>query len=244
MAEPARLAAALAGWQQWSPSPPARPQPLAELTGGRVNQSFLVGCGDYRAVVRLNNPRSAALGIDRASERAVIATLAAKPYTADCYYCDAETLVSEYIDGQPWSSHQWQSCTEQRRLAAVVADYAAQTALAGVRRYHYGAYCAGYINQLPAQQLGGWRHLLTLAASVDQQLAERPRQLVHHDLTAANVIESKRGLVVLDWEYAGLSAGAIDSLGWLPAAADSDWQRQLRELTDQLCALWAAVAEQ
>ncbi len=238
MAEPARLRAALEHWQQWSPPPPARPQPLAELTGGRVNRSYLVGSGDYRAVIRLNNPRSAALGIDRASERAVIAALASKPYTANCYYCDAETLVSEYIDGQPWSAQQWQSRTEQRRLAAVVADYAAQGELAGVRRYDYRAYCSGYIDQLPTQQQGSWQGLLTLAAGIDRQLAGQPRQLVHHDLTAANVIEAERGLVVLDWEYAGLSAGAIDLLGWQPAAADSAWQRQLRELTEQLCKLW------
>lgn len=232
------LQEALDSWSQWSPPPPTRPQLLAELTGGRVNRSYLVGSGDYRAVVRLNNPRSAALGIDRASERAVIAALAAKPYTANCYYCDSQTLVSEFIDGQPWSARQWQSHTEQRRLAAVVADYAAQAEVAGVRRYVYHAHCDGYIRQLPAQQRGCWQPLLNLAAALDRQLAGQTRQLVHHDLTAGNVIEAERGLVILDWEYAGLSSGAIDSLGWLPSAADSDWQRQLREFTEQLCKLW------
>lgn len=246
MAESAELSAALDRWQHWSPAPPQRPQLVALLAGGRVNQTYRVGCGSYRAVVRLNHPGSAALGIDRASERAVIAALNGKPYVASCYYSDATTLVSEFIEGRQWQQQDWQSASQLRRLSAIVADYAAvgvSGVISGaVRRYHYQAYCQAYIEQLPASEQGGWLPMLATAAAVDAELASRPLELVHHDLSAANVVDTDNGLVVLDWEYAGLSSGAIDAIALQPATADDPWQRQLRGLTEQLCALWEALA--
>ncbi|TFH69264.1 hypothetical protein E3W66_04930 [Gammaproteobacteria bacterium LSUCC0057] len=240
------LQEALDSWSQWQLPPPQRPSVLAELPGGRVNQSFLLAAGPWRGVLRLNNPRSAQLGIDRRSEAALYQLLAGKPYLATLYHASERFLVSEYIVGRQWQQRDCDDPRQRQRLRALIDDYTAideRAAPPSLRRYQYSAYCNDYLQQLPVSQCHTWQPLLQRAMDLDCYLDSRGRTLVHHDLSAANVIDSPRGLVILDWEYAGLSTAAFD-LQWLAEeSVDKALEPMVRELSAGLNQLWQLLAQ-
>jgi thiamine kinase-like enzyme len=95
-----------------------------------------------------------------------------------------------------------------------------------------------------------------------EALPRAPRVLCHSDLHPANLVETKRGLVLLDWEYAHVSEALWDVAGWAcnndlePAArafllgsylgrpASGDEVQRLEDFTwlyDYVCLLWSEV---
>lgn len=228
-------------WQSWQLDFSVRPEIVAPLSGGRVNRSYLIAAGQWRAVLRLNSERSVQLGIDRNSEAAILRLLAGQPYVAQLYFSCSQYMVSEYIEGRQWQQCDWCNPHQQERLQQLIADYSQRTdsgLLAAIRCYGYHNYCKHYVDQLAEGARAKWQPLLDLALQVDQQLDSAGRQLVHHDLSAANIIEAARGLVILDWEYGGLSNSAVDRLSCPNYSAKTDDEERLLSLTKQLCKLW------
>lgn len=232
---------ALDDWQSWQLDLSVRPEVVATLSGGRVNRSYLIAAGQWLAVLRLNSERSVQLGIDRTSETAILRLLAGQPYVAQLYFSCSQYMVSEYIEGRQWQESDWCNPHQQERLQQLIAHYSQlpeSSSPASIRCYGYHSYCKHYVDQLAEGARANWQPLLDLALQVDQQLDSAGRQLVHHDLSAANIIEAARGLVVLDWEYAGLSSSAVDRLSCPNYSARTGDEKRLLGLTEQLCKLW------
>ena len=247
MSEPITVERALGSWQSWQSAPARRPEIVAALPGGRVNQSYLIGAGQWRAVLRINSPNSRQLGIDRSSETAILRLLADQPYVAQLYFSSGAYMVSEYIEGRQWTESDWLAPRQQQRLGQLIASYSQvsnRSASATIRRYGYGQYCKHYLDQLPGAARTHWQPLLDLAEQVDRQLDSSGRQLVHHDLSAANIIEADRGLVILDWEYAGFSSSAIDRLSCPNYTAQTHDEKRLCSLIEKLCQLWEQLSAQ
>jgi aminoglycoside phosphotransferase (APT) family kinase protein len=72
----------------------------------------------------------------------------------------------------------------------------------------YGERLAAHIRDPAAN----WARYLSSAAAAWRisAAAERPSAILHHDLHGSNIIESPRGLVLIDWECAAVSDPLLD----------------------------------
>jgi len=239
----------LSSWRQWDlgAAKPlqAQPEVVRELLGGRTNRTFLVTAANCHAVVRVNSPLSASLGIDRHREGQILSQLQATGIVPQTYFSAAEVLVSQYIEGRPMrcgsseSGHIMQLLSDALdRIQAVDVD--------GMVCRGYLEYCRQYMSQLSEASL------LTLpieamqaaAAVVDE--AEWQAVICHHDLVPENIIINDLGVFILDWEYAAIGHPGLDRLRLFGLIDDTTLDEvatvaplmQLQQTMDQL---WLAV---
>lgn len=192
-----RLDQALASWRHWRPAPTALPKVVRQL-GGDSNVSLVVTDGSRQWVLRLNNSVTDA-GINRDNERLALlaghkAGIAPRPS-----FLSDELLVTPFITG----------------------EQAALDDLPGI-----GA-LFGQIHALPVelepidllQHLGDYYESVApdsvLRDCYEQIVESYPQDVVdlkpcHNDCLLPNIVESRQGLIVLDWEYAAAADPAFD----------------------------------
>ena len=101
------LAETLANWRAWIPqnyqSLNQVPQVAKKLQEGMTNDSFLVTCADFKAVVRINCGYSSNLGINRCREMKIQNLLKDKPFIPRVLHANNEVQVREFISGRSLS---------------------------------------------------------------------------------------------------------------------------------------------
>lgn len=187
----ALVALATKGWQL---------RVVGDLGGGMTNTSVIVEQGVERYVLRLNNPDSRALGIDRALEARIVAQLP----------------VDLSINVLAMSEHFMLTPLLEARQGLASSDELAT--LLGLLRHLHGQrvdappvnYTARIKALLDAPIDAQWSSLLVrLDASMVQVEASHGRHhaLCHHDLVAGNILWPKRSgalPILIDWEYAAI----------------------------------------
>jgi aminoglycoside phosphotransferase (APT) family kinase protein len=185
------------------------------LGGGTTNAAFRVRTRAGSFVVRLHEPHTLDLGVDRGREALLHAAAARAGLASRLLAADPEGrfLVTEFLDGEPWQEVDLEDIS---RLSAL-----AQTLSA--------------LHTLPAPQVPVLdprvlldRHLAQIAAAdgaaaldlspqvtraheiLDRQAAiGRPACIIHGDLSHANVIGRDRPQLI-DWEYAAVADPLVD----------------------------------
>ena len=225
--------------------PQSQPEVVRELLGGRTNRTFLVTAADCHAVVRVNSPISASLGIDRHREGQILSQLQATGIVPQTYFSADEVLVSQYIEGRPMrggsseSGHIMQLLSDALdRIQAIDVD--------GMACRRYLEYCQQYMSQLPEGTLVTMsiEAMEATATAVDE--AKWQAVICHHDLVPENIIINDLGVFILDWEYAAIGHPGLDRLRLfglnddltLDEAATVEPLMQLQLTMDQL---WLAV---
>lgn len=245
----------LENWQAWGL--PCTPTVLRELLAGRSNRSYLLACGEQRWVLRLNTLASDALGINREREARVLALAADAGIAPRVLYNNPQqgVLLSEYIETELWPASAPSSSQRDALLALLQRVHKLSPDLP---RYDYLAHGEAY-----------WQRLQALPGGIDAGLCEARQQILpalasfqsacccnalcHHDLVKSNVLNSRRGLYLIDWEYAGRGCRAYDyaalaaewsiDSGELPGSgvALSCSLSQASDIYAYLCALWQAL---
>ncbi|MFL6604805.1 MAG: phosphotransferase [Steroidobacteraceae bacterium] len=208
------LAEALARVPGYRPTHPSID--VSELPGGSVNRSYDVRTPVGRYVVRLSRGPDAWLTSDRSVERElhrVASDAGIAPRVVDA---NDRWSITEYVVGRLWLETDF---ADPQRLAVLGGT---------LRRLH----------ELPAPALGRFDLLDALEAYAKRVggqtgepeddlptanylryaaaawrisgAAERPPAILHHDLHGSNIIESGRGLVLIDWECAAVSDPLLD----------------------------------
>ena len=239
----------LSSWRQWDlgAAKPlqAQPEVVRELLGGRTNRTFLVTAANCHAVVRVNSPLSASLGIDRHREGQILSQLQATGIVPQTYFSAAEVLVSQYIEGRPMrcgsseSGHIMQLLSDALdRIQAIDVD--------GMVCRRYLEYCRQYMSQLPEDiLLVSSIEAMEAAATAIDEAKWRP-VICHHDLVPENIIINDLGVFILDWEYAAIGHPGLDRLRLCGLIDDAHRDKaatveplmQLQQTMDQL---WLAV---
>jgi aminoglycoside phosphotransferase (APT) family kinase protein len=188
---------------------PPEGQP-APLDGGITNRNFRVRLGGRDYVVRLPGKDTDQLGIDRRAERLAAAQAAALRIGPELAYADEECSVTEFVPCRPVDPvglgadpsgvgrglrafhDSGLELPTQFWIPALLVDYAAKVTDRG------GA--------LPAQYAG----VQALVARIAERLPLDEPVPSHDDLLPGNLIVTDRGVLLVDWEYAGMGHRYFD----------------------------------
>ncbi len=216
----------------------ARQGSIRALEGGVSNRNLLVNFGGTDYVVRLPGKDTDLLGIDRESERLATrkaADLGMAPKVA-AMLDDPPCLVTCYVEGSLMSPPQLREPSVLREVAADLRRFhdsglelpARFQPNVLVRRYSDYVSAAG--GALPGQLGAALERADRIAQTLDGHSEHAPRP-THNDLLAANFLGTADGVVLLDWEYAGMGDPFFD-LGGFAAnneLGDADEDRLLEE---------------
>jgi aminoglycoside phosphotransferase (APT) family kinase protein len=188
---------------------------IAPLAGGTTNATFRVATGEGVFVLRLHEPYSADLGVDRRREAVLHAAAAAAGLASRVIATDpaGRYLVSEFLDGAPWQAAQLADAARLRQLAqtfqqlhGLPAPAVSPLDLGTLLERHVGAIAAldPAVGQSLGPQVAQARD--TLARQAD---AGRTPCIVHGDPAHSNLIGT-RPLRLVDWEYAAVGDPLAD----------------------------------
>lgn len=218
---------ALSQWRLWQCPGDKPPEIESHLPGGLSNSSWLVNTGNGRAVVRVNSPWDKYFNVNRCREAVIQRTMARQGIAPAIWFVDVcrGVLVSEFIDGEPLGENAPQSERHRLEVQALIATM--QNIFIPLPRFDYLQHLAHYEAGLLSIGVVIPENLLTAASRLRQEYPGFPGKnwpsvIVHHDLLPANLIDTGRGLKILDWEYAAMGCGALDRELWFPPSQPPD----------------------
>ena len=191
--------------------------PPERIAGGLTNENWLVRAAGGAWVVRIGNPRSAQLQIDRRAEQVALRAAAHAGLGPLLTFCDPERqwLVTEYLGGAAWTARQVRQQENIVKIAAMLRKLHALPKPPGARHVDLHAILSGYWNELMATGLGARTGAAKQRARARHLAAELATDAVtclcHNDLHHLNVVEREDGaLRLVDWEYAGIGDPYFD----------------------------------
>jgi thiamine kinase len=234
---------ALNEWRHWQAPFHSQPKIIKLLEGGLTNTSYLVESGSQRAVLRINNPQAAMLGVNRHTEITVLETLQFTKLVPTTYFADSNYLVSEYIDGDVLDDSKVSDHAIKKQIEQGIEVIQSQK-LVDLEVRNYEAYLHEYCKQISTNYLDKItkQSLLQIARDIDSQ--DWQPVLCHHDLIPENMIMSSRGLIIIDWEYASLGHPQFDYLRLINSHHIMDIPTNmcgLQALQATLIQLWYAI---
>jgi thiamine kinase len=188
---------------------------VTPLAGGTANATFRVATREGDFVVRLHEPYTADLGVDRRREAVLHAAAAAAGLASRVIAADPEGryLVSEFLDGSAWQVADLAHEVRLRELAQTLGQLhglsppvVAALDLAALLDRHVGSIAVldPEAGRMLAPQVVQARDILARQAD-----AGRAACIVHGDPAHSNLIGT-RPLRLIDWEYARVGDPLID----------------------------------
>jgi thiamine kinase-like enzyme len=205
--------------------------PLTVVNGGLGNHAWLAERKGQRLFVRLGAMRSAEFGIDRVSECALLHIVAAAGLAPPLVACDpaAGLLVTQFVDGAPWTAEDAGSESNLRRIGALLRRLHELPVPQRLLPVSFARQAAHLATQLATAGVPDPSDvpLRGRARNVFARLAQRaPRRTIcHNDLHHLNVIDDGAHLWLVDWEYGGQGDAVFDLAGFLCQQELSELQR-------------------
>jgi len=202
---------------------------MARLTGGLSNQAWRVEQGGQTWYARLGYADAERLGVNRHSECALLAVVAAAGFAPDVLACDPPTglLVTRYIKGQTWQATHAGEPRNLSRIGRLLARLHTMPLAAGIGVVSYAEQARRLVGTIPPGDATA-AALRNRADQAFQRIERRKarRALCHHDLHHLNIVDTGRHLWLVDWEYGGIGDPLFDVAGFLAlhemGAAETD----------------------
>ncbi len=233
----AQLNHALSHWPQWQCKLKEKPRLIRRLQGGYTNHSFLLASDENQLVLRLHHASSHQLGIDREREAKILTHLSPLDIAPTLQYLAEDHCYSvlSYIEGTVWPESAFTSPKNRAQLSHVIKKY--QQVDITLSRFdyvkHVSAYWRRYVKVRPAaaaRDRAEWQAFLQALQSYQARC--KRYALSHHDITPANIIETKEGIKIIDWEYAALGFSALDTYALDRAAQHRHSRPRARKSSD------------
>jgi len=207
---------------------------LEPVRGGLSNHTWQAGQGDHRYFVRLGGPESETLGVDRASERTMLAIVAAAGLAPRLLACDPSSglLVTQFVMGPPWRREDAHESRNIERIAERLRVLHQLDPPSGIRRVDFAVQARNLETQLhaladacQAGRTGGddagnpieiavasVAAIRRVADAAFDRLASRGSRpvLCHNDLHHLNLLDDGIRLWIVDWEYGGIGDPLFD----------------------------------
>jgi len=202
---------------------------MTRLTGGLSNQAWRVEQGGQTWYARLGYEDAERLGVNRRSECALLAVVAAAGFAPDVLVCDPSTglLVTRYIEGRTWQVTDAGEPRNLARVGSLLARLHTTPPAPGIAAVSYAEQARRLASTIP----DGDATAAALQRRADQAFERierrQPRRaLCHHDLHHLNVVDTGARLWLVDWEYGGVGDPLFDLAGFLAlhelGAAETD----------------------
>ena len=230
---------------------------VSPLEGGITNRNYRIATpyGDF--VVRLSDPESSVLAIDRANEylNSVAAAKSGAGAPVEQYIPGAGVLVVHWIWGRTFNEADVRDPDNLPRIAEACRMLHAGPAFASdfnmfeiQARYHALVTAQGY--RLPPR----YDDFLPRVVRIRAAMQSHPERTVpcNNDLLAANIIDDGKRLWLIDYEYAGNNEASFE-LGniWSESTLPDDlleplvhayWQQESPSLVAR-ARLWALMSQ-
>ncbi len=202
---------------------------MTRLTGGLSNQAWRVERGGQAWFARLGYADAERLGVNRHSECALMAVVAAAGFAPDVLACDPPTglLVTRYIEGRTWQASDAAEPRNLARIGSLLARLHTMPPAPGIAAVSYAEQARHLARTISASDptVAVLRHRADQAFERIERRKPR-RALCHHDLHHLNVVDTRARLWLVDWEYGGVGDPLFDVAGFLAlhelGAAETD----------------------
>ena len=180
---------------------------MRPLKGGLTNRNYRIDCEGERFVLRVMGDNSRLLGIDRRAEHACLQAAHAVGVGAEvvAFFPAKGALITRFVVGHVLSPEEVQKPAILQRV--VVA----------LRRYHDRSNGAGTFNAFKTVRryyAEGCKRKVTFPKNITRALGilqrvEKERGIpervchCHNDLLSGNLVDDRRKVWILDWEYGG-----------------------------------------
>ncbi len=190
---------------------------LTRLHGGFSNHAWRVDIPGGPWYARLNAADAESLGVDRANECAILATVGAAGLAPPVLACEPANrlLVTRFIDGRPWTAGEAASESNLERIG---------TLLRQLHEFPVGESIAFTDWSAQARRLAARLQAAPGDLEIHQRAAGMLRQiegrafvptLCHHDLHHLNILDDGDRLWLVDWEYGGRGDPLFDLAGYV-----------------------------
>ncbi len=186
--------------------------------GGLSNHAWVAESAGQRYFVRLSPVDSARLGVDRASECALLQIVARAGLAPEVVRCDPSQrlLVTRHVGGHALAREEAITPRNLARVGAALRVLHALPVPAGMRRVDFAAQAAHLETQCTGESAAGEafrdRARATFAAMAG---VGRRDTLCHNDLHHLNLVEGADRLWLVDWEYGGAGEPVFDFASFL-----------------------------
>jgi thiamine kinase-like enzyme len=180
---------------------------VSPLKGGLTNRNYRLDCEGERFVLRVMGDNSRLLGINRRAEHACLQAAHAIGIGPEvvAFFPDKGALVTRFVTGRVLVPEALKSPAILRRVVASLRGYHEKSNGAGtfsafetVRRY-YAQACKRKV-AFPRNI----RRALRILARIENEAGVADRVChCHNDLLSSNLVDDRRRVWILDWEYGG-----------------------------------------
>lgn len=182
------------------------------LPDGITNENYWLSLNQQQYVLRLNNPDSDRLGLDRDVESAIMERVSVLDFVPEVIYCSKELRISNWLKGVIWNKKILERQVNLNRLAQKLKQLHALPChdlpvldMLG-RLDQYRTMSQQRHGQLPAAEQRLLPYAIKVLGSIKHRL---PACLCHNDLLSANILgvqsSNQEKIYFLDWEYAAIN---------------------------------------
>ncbi len=190
---------------------------LTRLHGGISNHAWRIDVPGGPWYARLNAVDAETLGVDRASECAILAAVGAAGLAPPALACEPANrlLVTRFVDAQPWRADQATSEPNLGRFGTLLRQLHELPVIDNVTPLDWPTQAHRLASQLTAAP--GDAEIHQRASEVLRQIDARAfvPTLCHHDLHHLNVLDDGARLWLVDWEYGGSGDPLFDLAGFV-----------------------------
>lgn len=216
---------------------------------GQTNHTYKVNVDGAVYVLRINGPQNAFLGLDRASEVAVICqaeVLGIGPRVLPVRNRN-DYLITEYRTAPPISGDQTRQPAMLTRLAETLREIHSMESAPRSRQCSPFQLIRGYLDGLKSMGVSlpdALRPHLRRMEAIEQQRQEDPRYgqcYCHNDYFHFNMLYANGRVTVLDWELSGYGDPFFDlatmpyALGFTPEEEDHWLRSYFGTCEESLC---------
>jgi thiamine kinase len=186
---------------------------VTPLAGGSRNRSYRLADGRQDLVLRVDGQHDESYAVAREAEYAAQRHAARHGLAPPLRRVGNGWSITEFVPGPPWSRERAASTEGAARAGEWLARLHALPVPAGLPSVRFLSSLERYANQLGATD--AMRRILEAGRRRARDLGEVAPVLCHNDLHHLNLIESPRGVLAIDWEYAGAGDPRLDLAGYV-----------------------------
>lgn len=176
------------------------------LSGGLTNRAWRVCTQSHGWVIwRANSPHCVVFDVCRSNESAVIENAHYLIDTNQVIAHSSQGLVLSWLEGEPLAA-----AYQLEPILETLAKIHRTVPVAGIRQFDYQRKVDHYWQQLKCADIKSRYTDMYQQYRTLPRLHCRERVLCHFDFGVHNLLQTDRGLAVIDWEYAAVAAPTLD----------------------------------